>query len=203
MTGQNKADPERRCVLTGKSHKTEHLIRLVEGPEGQMVPDIALKLPGRGVWISADRDILEAALADGTCVKALARSLKKKVAKDALPENFLVLIEKLLAKRILNRLGLEKAAGRVITGYEKVQSHLKDGQSSVAMLFQARDASADGRAKMAALAVAVKVDVLELFDRDELSLALGRENVVHMVLLKGGVLHQFNADIIRLAGFRK
>jgi len=203
MADRRKADPERKCVLTGEIKRQEHLLRLVEGPEGTLFADVANKLPGRGVWVTAERHLIEAAIADKSFIRAVSRSLKKGIKGSDIPDGLCDLVEMLVAKRVLDRLGLEKGAGRVITGSEKARAVLKDVRTPVAMVFQAGDASLDGRGKIASLAKVTGVDVVDCFDRDELSLALGRENVVHAVLVAGGVMDRLEADLVRLAGFRK
>ena len=53
---KDRADgPERRCIATGEVQPKHGLIRFVVGPEGQVVPDLSEKLPGRGIWVAADR----------------------------------------------------------------------------------------------------------------------------------------------------
>ena len=202
MPARGNTGPERKCVLTGEAKQSDLMIRFVEGPEGEIFPDVAQKLPGRGIWVSADKALIEGAIVDTQFVRAMSRALKRQVTGDQIPENLSVLIEKLLTKRLLGRLGLEKAAGRIMTGNDKVKSALKSQKTPVAMLLQARDASEDGRSKLSEIARAVDVKEVGIFDREELSMALGRDNVVHAVLLKGGVLDQIEADLIRLSGFR-
>ena len=202
MPARGKTTPERTCVLTGKIKHSGHMIRFVDGPEGEIVPDVAQKLPGRGVWVTADKALIDSALVDKRFVRAMSRALKRQVKEDQISVDLSARIEKLISKRLLGRLGLEKAAGRIVTGNEKVKSILKNQPSSVVMLLQARDASADGRSQMSVIARAVEVKEVGLFDREELSMALGRDNVVHAVLLKGGVLDQIEADLIRLGGFK-
>lgn len=202
MPARGKASPERTCVLTGETKQSDHLIRFVESPEGILVPDVAHKLPGRGVWITADKVLIDSTLEDKRFTRAMARALKRQITGEQIPLDLSALIEKLLSKRLLNRLGLEKAAGRIVTGYDKAKGALKNQKPPVAMLWQARDASEDGRSRLSEIARAVGVKEVGIFDREELSMALGRDNVVHAVLLKGGVLDQIEADLIRLGGFR-
>lgn len=201
MTAKAKADLERRCVLTQKSKAGAELIRMVQGPDGCLVPDVKGKLPGRGLWISPDRILIEKALDDGSLVKAVSRALKQSIKKDQIPSDLADMMERLLAKQALSRLGIEKRASHIVSGFEKVRSELR-GKKRPLLLINARDGAEDGKHKLSALAAAIGVKVVEIFDREELSLALGRENVVHVVLLSGGAKSRLIADVDRLAGFR-
>ena len=202
MAAKREAESERRCVLSGKSQAATGLIRMVQDPEGNLVPDIKAKLPGRGVWISCDRTLIEKALVDGSFVKAASRGLKQSIKAGQIPADLADRIETLLAKHALSRLGLENRAAHIVSGFEKVRSELR-GQKRPLMLMNASDGASDGKHKLSALAVAIGVKVVEIFDREELSLALGRENVVHVLLLAGGAKSRLIADMERLAGFRQ
>src|SRR5210317_2158585 len=105
MAGGAKSNPERKCVLTGNTAQAATMLRLVEGPDGMMVPDVAAKLPGRGVWITSDKQLVDAAVEDGTLAKAISRSLKKQVKRDQIPADLTKISAKLLTKKLLNRLG--------------------------------------------------------------------------------------------------
>ncbi len=192
--------PERRCVLTHQSAPTQGLVRLVLGPDETLVPDVAAKLPGRGVWISADGPLVREEIKKGRLIRAASRSLKTALKKDAVPQDLVDKIVGLLAKRCLDRLGLEQRAGNLVTGFDKIKAALaKKGTAEPALMVAATDGAADGRQKIRA-AVGKHVPVVDLFDRDQLSAALGRENVVHVLLLKSGGTENFKADISRLAG---
>lgn len=202
MAVKQGAENERRCVLKGESQSAAGLLRIVQGPDGCLVPDVKGKLPGRGLWISCDRELIENALADGSFVKAVSRALKQSIKAEQIPEDFADLLERLLAKQALSRLGLENRAAHIVSGFEKVRAELR-GNKRPLLLVNARDGASDGKQKLSALAAAIGVKVVEIFDRIELSLALGRENVVHVVLLSGGARKRLCADIDRLAGFRR
>ncbi len=201
LAAGQRDDSERRCVLTGESQVAKGLIRMVQGPDGYLVPDIKGKLPGRGLWISSDRALIEKALGDGSFAKAASRALKETIKKDQIPQDLPDMMERLLAKQALSRLGLEKKASHIVSGFEKVRAELRS-QKRPLLLVNAIDGAEDGKHKLSALAEAISVKVVEIFDREELSLALGRENVVHLVLLAGGAKSRLIADFERLAGFR-
>lgn len=192
--------PERRCIITHQTGPTEGLFRLVLGPDETLVPDVAAKLPGRGLWVSADGPMVRKAVADGALRKAASRSLKTALAKDAVPDDLVAKMVGLLTKRCLDRLGLEQRAGNLVTGFDKIKAALaKKGTGKPALVVAATDGAADGRQKIRS-AVGTDVPVVEIFDREQLSLALGRENVVHVLLLESGGTEKLKADIGRLVG---
>ena len=186
---------ERRDVVTGEVMAEERLIRFVAGPGGVVVPDLARKLPGRGMWVAADRASVETAARKGL----FSRSAKAKLtASPDLADQ----VDSLLRRRVLDGLGLAKRAGDLISGYEKVASALNAGRA--AWVIEAADGAADGRRKI--LNVARKSPrapkLLGLYSNEELGLALGGENVIHTAFLAGRGADQWTFDVHRLSGFR-
>ncbi|MBB3892655.1 hypothetical protein GGQ61_003391 [Phenylobacterium haematophilum] len=171
------------------------LVRFVAGPGGLVVPDLARKLPGRGLWVAADRASVETAVKRG----AFSRAAKAKLSA---PADLADQVETLLRRRILDGLGLAKRAGELISGFEKVASTLNAGKA--AWLIEASDGAADGRRKI--LNVARKSpkppQLCGLFDAEELGLALGAENVIHTAFLAGRGADRWTNDVRRLSGFR-
>lgn len=193
---------DRRCVLTNESGPTESLVRMVLGPDGVLVPDVAARLPGRGIWVRADRSLIGGAVTDGSLHKAASRSLKCKLAKGAVPGDLAEQIEGLLARRCLDRMGLEQRAGHLVTGFDKIKAALgKKAAGRPLLIVEAIDGSEDGRRKIQA-AVGADVPLVALFDREALSNALGRDNVVHVLLFESGGAEKLMADVSRLLGLR-
>jgi predicted RNA-binding protein YlxR (DUF448 family) len=190
-----KDDRERRDIVTGEVMPEERLIRFVAGPDAAVFPDLARKLPGRGFWTEATREAVETA-----CKKGLfSRAAKTKLSADpGLPD----LIERLLAKRCLEQLGLARREGVLVSGFEKAHMALRAG--TVAWLIEASDGSADGRGKLlhSAAKSTGKPEVCGVFSSEELGLALGLDNVIHLVLLAGRRAERWTEDVHRLAGFR-
>jgi predicted RNA-binding protein YlxR (DUF448 family) len=177
----SSAVPERRCILTGAHGPRATLIRLAVGPDSQVAIDLSTKLPGRGAWIVADRKILEAALAKGKLRGALARAFKANDLKlpDTLPDQ----IASGLERRALDRLGLENKSGNLIWGSERIGEAILKGK--VRLLLHAGDARADGMGKLEAKRRGASPDTISIVlpvGRDQLSMALGRENVVHAAI---------------------
>lgn len=188
-------DRERRDLVTHQVMDESRLIRFVAAPDGAVAPDLARKLPGRGLWVAADRASIEAAVKKNLFSRAAKAPLKP--AAD-LPD----LVESLLIKRCLEQLGLARREGVLISGYEKSAAAIRSGKA--AWIVEAADGSADGRGKLLALAKhqAPPPKVCGTFSADDLSLALGLENAIHAVLLEGGRADRWTFEVERLAGFR-
>ena len=198
-----KGDTERTCVLSGKKAPREALIRLALGPDNMIAPDIRAKAPGRGAWIGVDRATLEEAITKGKLGKALARAFKTAVN---IPADLADQIEKALERATLDRLGLEARAGQIVTGSEKIVDAARKG--TVELLLHARDAAADGTRKLdQALRVGLEMEGTDLrglaipATRAILSMALGRENVVHLALIAPAAAARVNQALGRWRGF--
>ncbi|WP_083720859.1 DUF448 domain-containing protein [Sphingopyxis sp. QXT-31] len=177
--------PERRCVITGEVSPAERLVRLALGPDGGIAPDVLGKAPGRGAWIGVNRADLETAQAKGKLKGGLARALHE--GQFVIPDDLGARIEAQLQRATLDRLGLESRSGTLISGNEKIETAARKGQ--VRLLLHASDAGEDGRKKLAQAWRVGEDDegsgregrVLPV-DRATLSMALGRENAVHLAL---------------------
>ncbi len=187
---------ERRCIVTGEVLPESRLIRFAADPGGVVTPDVAAKLPGRGLWVSADRAVLQKAVAKN----AFARAAKAPVTA---PQDLPARTEAQLVLRMQGDIGLARRAGQLLTGFDTVVRAL-DGRNPPSVLIEARDGAADGRRKLFAAARArdVAVKVLECLDSQELSVALGKENVIHAALLPGRLAERLVFDAARLEGFR-
>ena len=189
-----QAARERRDIVSGQVMDEAALVRFVAGPDGAVVPDLARKLPGRGMWVAADRASVAAAAKKGL----FARSAKARLsASPDLPDQ----VEALLRRRVLDGLGLAKRAGDLISGFEKVAAALSAGKA--AWLIEAADGAADGRRKISNVARKSPnpPQVLGLFTAEELGLALGGENVIHTAFLAGRGAGRWTEDVRKLAGF--
>ncbi|MBW4330160.1 DUF448 domain-containing protein [Stakelama sp. CBK3Z-3] len=174
--------PVRTCVLSREEAPREGLIRLAVSPEGEVLPDVRAKAPGRGAWIGVSKVELEMAQAKGKLRGALARAFKG--AKLSVPGDLGDRIAAALERGALDRLGLEARSGHLVTGSERIEKAARAGR--LHMLLHAGDARADGAAKLAqAWRVGSESEGSGLkglalpVSRTILSLALGRENVVH------------------------
>lgn len=191
-----EASRERKDIVSNAVMPEARLIRFVAGPEGQVVPDLSAKLPGRGMWVEATRAAVDAAVQRG----GFSRSAKTKLVADPKLSD---LVEALLAKRCLERLGLARKAGGLVTGFEQVETGLRGGK--VAWLIEASDSSADGRDKLLRIAghQTPRPQICGVFSGDELSLATGLGNVIHSAFLAGRWAERWTEEARRLSGFRQ
>jgi len=182
---------ERTCILSRRTAPREELIRLALSPAGEVAPDVRARAPGRGAWIGVGRAELDAANAGGKLKAALQRAFKTGSA--AVPADLGERIAAALRQSALDRLGMEARSGNLVTGADRIEAAARAGQ--VHLLLHAADASADGRRR---LAQALRVGARDQGPgplahaecrgltfpegRTILSMALGRENVVHVAL---------------------
>ncbi len=174
--------PERKCILSGAREPRDNLVRLALGPDGQILPDVRAKAPGRGAWIGVGRSALEAAHAKGRLKAALARAFK--TGDLSIPADLAERIEAALRQAALDRLGLEARAGTLLTGSEKIEAAGRSGQ--VHLLLHASDAAEDGSRKLDQawrVGGGAAQGLVFPAERAILSLALGRQNVVHVALI--------------------
>lgn len=199
-----EASPERRCILTGSHGSRDELTRLAISPDGLVLPDVFAKAPGRGAWIGVSRAELEKAQAKGHLKGALARAFKG-AALD-IPQDLGAKIEAALVRAVTDRLGLELRAGKLLLGSDRIAEQARSGR--VAWLGHAADASEDGSRKLdQAWRVGEEAEgsgmagVRLPLDRDTLSVALGRDNVVHLALNDDAAAKRFSALLQRLLHF--
>lgn len=183
--------PERRCLVTGQSDEKAGLIRFVTGPEGQVVPDLLGKLPGRGYYVSADRDTLTAAVER----RVFSRGARMQVST---PDGLVDAIEAGLARRVVDLIAMARKAGLALAGFEKVRGALA-GQN-VKVLFQASDGSERGKGKLWTPEGARWFGMLTA---DELGMAFGRTRVIHGAILAGGLTPRVVEEAAKLKGLRE
>lgn len=197
--------PERRCILSGEHGARDALVRLAISPEGLVLPDPLAKAPGRGAWIGVTRAELEQAIAKGRLRGALARAFKG--APLTVPEDLAQKVDDALQRVLLDRLGLEMRGGGLILGSDRIAEHARSGR--VAILLHAADASEDGTKKLdQAWRVGREAEgtgergIRLPLDRAALSVALGRDNVVHLALADDAAAERIVSILARLLHFR-
>ncbi|MFG6512500.1 RNA-binding protein [Sulfitobacter sp. TB366] len=181
---------ERKCIATGEVQPKHGLIRFVVGPDNQVYPDILGKLPGRGIYVAADRAALELAIKK----KAFSRSAKQPVT---LPDGLVDEVEQQLARRVVGLISLQRKAGKAVAGYEKVKGWLQTEEAEV--LIQAVDGSGRGKSKLSTPHYGHYIGWLTA---DELGLAFGRQTVIHGALASGGLTQRVVEEAGRLKGVR-
>jgi predicted RNA-binding protein YlxR (DUF448 family) len=191
--------PLRLCAVSRTQKHPDDLVRFVLGPEDTIAPDLARRLPGRGVWVDATRSAVTAAARQNV----FARSLKKAVA---VPEDLPGLVEKLMVKRLREAVSIANKAGLLVTGFTKVQDLMDGGRATV--LIHAADAALDGAAKLdrkfKALVGPEAAEAATVNDLTgpELDLAIGRANVVHAAACQGGASQRILQEAKRLRRYR-
>lgn len=192
-------DHLRLCAVLRAERSVDELIRFVCSPDGAITPDLGRRLPGRGVWITADQETLEKACK----ANVFSRSLKKRVEVDERLPN---LVGSLLEQRACSALGLANKAGHVVSGFDRVDETISKGQA--ALLVHGQEAAADGRGKLDRKYRAIQEDrgqnapIIDDLTIEQLSLAIGRSNVVHAALIHGGVTDKFAYETGRLRRYR-
>lgn len=196
--------PERTCILTRKQGTRDSLIRLALGPDGQVGPDVRARAPGRGAWIGVTQGALHTAQAKGKLKSALSRAFKTGAL--VIPDDLPARTEAALRRTLLDRLGLEARSGTLLTGSDKIEEAARRG--SVGMLLHAADAGADGNRRLdQAWRVGsdeeggVRRGLVIPLGRAILSVALGRENVVHLALTDSAAAGRVTRALDRWLGF--
>jgi uncharacterized protein len=196
--GPRAAATERLCIATRNVRPIGEMIRFVAGPDGAVVPDLKRRLPGRGVWVTARRRLVEEAIRR----HAFSRALKANVKAEA---ELAVLTDRLLEQAALAALSMVHKAGLVVLGFAKVEAAVRS--EPVVALIRARDAGSDAGRKLAVFlrhrtGHAAEAKIVDAFPSAQLDLALGRLNVVHAALLAGRTSETFLGRWQILESFR-
>lgn len=197
IADEAETGPCRRCIATGTVRPREELLRFVVSPEGEVVCDLDHRLPGRGIWLSPRRDVVNTAVAKRLFARAARRAV-------TVPPDLPARIETALTRRCLDVIGLARRAGQAVCGFDKVCAEIRAGR--VALILAAADAAAEGRDKVRALAsgraAERNVPVIDLFDSAALGGVFGRDRTVHVCLAPGRLAGRLVADAALLAEVR-
>lgn len=185
------AAPQRRCIVTGEVRGREALVRFVVGPDGTIVPDIEGRLPGRGLWLTPHRDIVDRAVAK----RIFARAARRPVTA---PPELADRLESLLARRCGDSLGLARRAGLAVAGFDRVADAVR--RDRAALLLFALDGAAGARRKLGA--PGHDQPVASVLTAAELGAAFGRDRIVHAAVGGGSLCRRLLLDLSRLAGLR-
>lgn len=196
--GQQKMndDPERKCIVTGEVQPKGGLVRFVVGPDGAVVPDVAARLPGRGLYVAANRAAIVKAGAKGLFSRAARQPVR--LPEGFSPESLADLVESQIARRVVDLVSLARKAGGAVTGYEKVKEWLLSGRAVV--LLQAADGSERGKTKLHPPEGQGRH--IGCLSSGELGLAFGRERAIHAALAAGGLTARVVEEAARLSGLR-
>jgi predicted RNA-binding protein YlxR (DUF448 family) len=188
---KTRAEPERRCIVTRATRPKTGLIRFVAGPDDAVVPDLAERLPGRGLWVSADAKALREAAARGYFARAAKRQLK-------VPPDLVARVEALMAERLLELIALARKAGQAVAGLEKTKAALASGEA--VLLVQAADGSVREKAQLRP--PEGENTLVSCLFAHELGLAFARDRVIHAAVLAGGLGQRIRDEGLRLSGIR-
>lgn len=210
-----ESGPLRRCLVTRARHPKEAMLRFVVAPDGTVLPDLAARLPGRGMWLSARADVLEAALKRGALVRAAAKAVASQSAggpksggpkaattgnppQPRLPADLAQMVVAGLEARLADTLGLARRAGQAVCGFEAVREWAAKGR--VGLLVEASDGASGGRGKMTRLMPDVpSVAPLDAF---ALGRVFGRDHAVHVGIAQGRLASLVAMESGRLMGMR-
>ena len=185
--------PQRTCIATGETGAPERMIRFVVGPEGDVVPDLARRLPGRGLWVKAERAAVERAVAKNLFARAARASVKP-------ASNLAERVERLLLERPLADLSRARRAGRAVAGFVRVEQMV--GQRRAGLLVVADEADGDGLGKLKATGL----PIARLGDAAALGGIFGREQAVYVAVAcddaGGAFIERIEAGAARWRGYR-
>nr|WP_221288868.1 RNA-binding protein [Amaricoccus macauensis] len=188
---KERDEPERRCIVTRETGPKTGLVRFVVGPDDEIVPDLAGRLPGRGMYVAADAETLRTAVKKGHFARAAKQQVK-------VPPDLAERVEALLAARLTELVSLARKAGESVCGLEKTTAALVSGEA--VLLLQAADGSERERARLRP--PAGENSLVTCLSAHELGLAFARDRVIHAAVLAGGLGDRIRDDALRLSGIR-
>ncbi|MDA8653692.1 RNA-binding protein [Alphaproteobacteria bacterium] len=183
----------RQCIVTGDTLPCAQMVRFVTSPDGCITPDLQQKLPGRGLWVTANHDLIRQAVARKQFARAARASVE---VSDDLPER----VSALLHRQFFNLLGLVRKAGGIVLGSAKVISAVEKKQAF--LVLHAADGSIDERGKIDRLAHHCQIETRSVSLVAELSAALGKENVVHCAIIDKGWANRLSDTCDRIIRYQ-
>ena len=183
-------ETNRKCIATGQIKPKDELLRFVKTPDSRLVPDFNKKIEGRGLYVSISKKALKTALDKNLFIKSIRMHLK-------IEDDFLNMVEQLLYKRGLDSINLARKAGALVTGFEKVKEKIL--KNKVAFLIEAKDAGQDGTEKIGA--VAKGLEIISVYNVEDLDTALDKVNTVHVAVLKSNIADMVYKNLKRYQTF--
>ena len=189
----NKGEKKlRRCLVTNNEFLRDKMVRFVVGPDKEIVIDIEARLPGRGYWLCAQRDVINAASTENHFTRATR--MKVRVSGDLTDR-----VERLLVQKCQNLIGLARRAGQAVSGFAKVQAWLKLGKPA-GVLLAAADLAEHGAKKIWVWVEGTPI--ITTLHAEELGLAFSRDHVVHVIISPGPLAKNLQSTALRLEGIR-
>lgn len=199
-TAEPETGPLRRCVVTRERLPKERMIRFVIGPGRQLVPDLAARLPGRGMWLSASGDVLDISPGDDTALRNLTRAFARAARGPVtVPPDLSATLQAALARRITEFLGLARRAGQAVAGYEKAREMLQARRAR--LLVQAADGSPAEKMRIRS-GLAAELEIIDPLPGEALGRVFGRDYLVHIAVAPGKLADALVMEAGRLAGLR-
>lgn len=187
-------------MASGQARCPEFMTRFVLSPDNVVTPDIMGKLPGRGVWVTANKSSLDIAIKNG----GFARGFKRKVT---VPDDLAAHVDKMYLRQLTGLLNMAKKSGRLILGFDQVYGAA--GTQPLAWRIEASDGAADGRGKIRSKARAICYEmelplpgVIACYNAAELGHIFGRGQIIHAAITRGGLATKIQAAVDKLSGFR-
>lgn len=181
--------PLRRCIVTRESLPKDDMLRFVVGPDNTLVPDLAGRLPGRGMWLKAAPGLLELAMKKGAFHRAAKAQVK-------IPGDMAAMLGGMLEQRLMDMLGMARRAGESVAGWQKVQEWLAAGR--VGLLVEATDGSPAERARLIG---GHQMPVILALPAETLGRIFGRGGAVHVAVAKGRLAEAIAREANRLRAF--
>jgi predicted RNA-binding protein YlxR (DUF448 family) len=199
-TAEPETGPLRRCIITRERLPKERMIRFVVGPDRQLVPDLAARLPGRGMWLSVSADVLHSGPGDETASRNLARAFARVArAPVTVPSDLSATLQAALVRRITEFLGLARRAGQAVAGYEKAREMLQARRAR--LLVQAADGSPAERMRIRS-GLAADLEIIDPLPGEALGRVFRRDYLVHIAVAPGKLAEALVMEAGRLAGLR-
>ncbi|MFL2798946.1 MAG: RNA-binding protein [Paracoccaceae bacterium] len=192
MNIATKKNIQKRCISTGTLMNTRSMVRFVVGPDGNVVPDVFYKLPGKGIWVGSKKKSLETAIKQNLFSSSICRPVE-------VDQNLTGTVEVFIIRKLTNLISIARKAKQAVFGFEKVRSQLE--LKNARLLIQASDGSS--REKSRLRPPAGKNSLINCLTMNELGLAFGRENVIHATIMNGGLYKEISLEALRIEGIRE
>lgn len=191
----NAEAPQRSCLGCRTSKDKNLLLRFVQTPEMEILPDLENRLPGRGAYTCIDKRCLAAAID----LRQFRRSFKHEVS--VMPaEQFIEYVRQQLHARIIGLIGLANKAGSITGGSSMVIDSLR-GKKKPGLVIIASDISEAIGVKIIHAAESHHVQHRTAATKDDFGAILGKAPRSAIAVASGGFVAQLVKSIDRYRNF--